>query len=206
MINNQHVEFSTPAEIYVIYDKRTGKIVHVHQVYKIEQPQEAAPDEQKTQIESLMAIVTEDRLTMRSMAGVSAENLGVLVVTDQDQKAAPFALATQLVDPKSGKLVPKPQIKLVADRTKLLGNGEDSVDINISIVNENGVVDKSNETEVKVMSSRGKLSTEGGIVKLKHGLGKIQLKSVAETASEVQVTARCVNGRCVEGQLTLEFL
>lgn len=110
------------------------------------------------------------------------------------------------VDVKSKKLVERPRIQLSSEKTELEGDGKDSMQIKIEIIDGKGKKVADFNGTIKISTNRGKLSERGGIVKMNNGVGKIYLTASNETFDRVNVMAESLDGFCGKGQLGLEFV
>lgn len=185
------------AIVQLVYDKETGAVIHRHSAYNVEEEtyQEADP-------EAVMALALEERdIALSRVTGGDEANLAVLTLHD----VAPEATIDVLVDPRKEELVPRPRLRLSAERTELKGDGRDAVTIEIELVDHEGAPVEEAMT-VKVATTRGKLSAPGGVVELEGGAGEIRLTTVKETVAAVGVTATCPSGTCARAALDLEFL
>lgn len=190
-------EIKTKSKTYVAYDKKTGRIVHTHRVEMLESYDQREDDAAKFADE-----VREDAFSVGLLTDADPKNLEVLSL-DNDPPERRFGLR---VDVRQSKLVEKPTLKLVASKSELDGDGRDQTEIEITAHRPDGSVAADIKGPIKVSTSRGKLSTRGGLVELKEGYGKITLTSVNETVRRVQVTAACRAGVCQQGTINLEFV
>jgi hypothetical protein len=185
--------------LYVVFDAQTGRIVHTHSRFSVESESDVEVDEAE-----VLAIAREDALTLEKVTDGDMKNLAVLTVRGP---AATVALrGGAMVDVTQKRLVAKPSLQLTTEKTRLEGDGSDSTTIQIAVVDANGRPVARYTGSVKVATSRGKLSTRGGIVELRRGRGEITLTSVAETVDKVTVTATATDGRATPADLDLEFL
>jgi hypothetical protein len=178
---------------YVGYDTKTGRIVHTHSEFSV-------ADDQYVEI-------PVDQLKAR----FAADPLVVAKLTDGDPANLDFIRADgtgplrSVVDPVNRRLAAPPRLVLAADRTELAGDGQDSVDLAITVVDEDGRVIEGASGPVKVETSRGKLSARSGLADLADGRASITLTSVDETVSRVQVRASLPGQPCLPARLVLEF-
>ena len=184
--------------IHYVYDKVSGRVLHRHAAYNAEAGQyEEVPAEEVRALALEGGEALLNRVTDRN-----PENLDVLTVRD-----APLTRTGRLlVDLREKKLVAASIIVLTPDRYEVAGDGKDTVKIGIEVVDEAGQRVKDFDGPVKVTTFRGKLSTRGGVVDLKKGVGAIELTSVAETVSRVKISAVCLRGTCEPGQADVEFV
>lgn len=191
-----------PAEagaiVHIVYDKVTGAVIHRHTVYNVENDayEESRPEE-------VLALALEDEeFVLERVSDREPANLAVLTMKD-----APLQSTMNFrVDTRSKKLVPRPSLRLTADKRELTGDGKDATTIKVEVVDESGAVIKSHRGPVKVTTTRGKLSAPGGVIRLRQGRGEIQLTSVSETVDQVTVTAHDQRRLSQRGTVELEFL
>ncbi len=142
---------------------------------------------------------------MRFVTDKAPENLAVIVVKDVDASKL-LDTSNLRIDPVSKKLTVKPQLKLSAKKTELIGDGKDSAEIEVAVISPEGKAESTYNGKVKFSTTRGKLSAKGGLVQIKNGKGKVVLTSVNETVDRVSVTAHCVAGDCQKTTLEFEFM
>src|SRR5262249_32965006 len=155
---------------YVGYDKQTGAIIYTYARLDAEKNQYV-----EVSTEALKKEIEADPTLVERVTGKSADNLEVIRV---DALPSSKRGGSYMIDPKTQKLVLKPTLQLTADKTQLTGDGADNATLEIQAVDANGKPVRSLEGEVRVTTDRGKLSERGGIVKLAHGYGKLELTSV----------------------------
>lgn len=183
-----------------MYDKTTGRVVHTHRSFDAEQGTYSECDPQ-----AVKTLTVGDDFAMSKVTDNRAENLDVIMTTDLPENFSP-GMSGLLVDLDSKTIVKKPKLTLKAEKMELDGDGQDSTVIEIKVLGDSGaIVDSYNDT-VKVSTSRGKLSTKGGLVEMKNGLGSITLTSVNETVDRVKLTAQCLEGKCSKAGLDLAFV
>ncbi len=175
----------------ILFDRSTGKILGTHAVYDAEKGEYRMPTTEEAQA-----------AFRRLLEGRTPDQVGMMeaefpTLSDQGR---------YYIDTAKHHLVPKPQLRVQAERTQIEGDGKDSVEIKISVVNEAGEVMESFDGDLRVMTGRGRLSAPGGCIKADHGRASITLTSVAETVAQVSITVQDPLGRCAEGYLHLEFL
>lgn len=183
---------------YIGFDKQTGRILVMHSRTSIE-----GKTSQRMNHDELSSLFRDDASILPKLSGNDWDNLDVLELTEH---AAKERGAPMMVDVAKRKLVPQPTLALIADRTELTGDGVDSLDIRIEVRAANNHVVRKFDGAVKVSTTRGRLSTPGGVVQLKDGVGSITLTSAAETVSSLLVQARAVDDLVATGSLKLEFL
>lgn len=190
----------SPVITYVVYDKKTGRIVHTHRSFDVEREVycECDPQEVKN-------LTSADNFAMSKVTDNDPNNLDFIMTTELPESYSP-GISGFIVDIKSKIVIEKPKIQLSPEKTELAGDGKDNAVIEIKVVNNVGEVVESYNGTVKVSTSRGKLSTKGGLVEMKKGVGKITLTSVNETVDRVKLTAQCLEGRCLKGGLDFEFV
>jgi hypothetical protein len=116
------------------------------------------------------------------------------------------SLTPLMVDTANRRLVPRPRLVLSAERKEITGDGQDSLDINIQVIGEDGQAIGGAAGPVKVRTTRGKLSARGGVVTLAEGRGAVTLTSANETVSKVSVIAAALDQPFDSGFLDLEFV
>lgn len=178
---------------YAGYDTRTGRIVHTHSEFSV--------------LGNRYVEVPVDQLKAR----FGADPVVVAKLTDGDPANLDYLRADgtgplrAVVDTVNRRLVAPPRLVLSADRTELAGDGQDSVDLAITVVGEDGQVVEGAAGTVKVETSRGKLSARGGRAELAGGCATVTLTSVNETVSRVRVRASLPGQPCLPARLGLEF-
>lgn len=185
---------------YVVYDKKTGRIVHKHRSFDIEKEAYCECDS-----EEVKNLASMDDFAMSKVTNHDPKNLDVIMIRELPENFS-LGISGIYVDIKSRKVIEKPKIQLSSKKKELAGDGRDKSVIEIKVVNNKGKVVKSYNGTVKVSTSRGKLSTKGGLVEIKKGTGKTTLTSVNETIDRVKVTAKCLDGKCLKAGLDLEFV
>jgi len=184
---------------YVVFDTKTGKIVHKHSCFDLEKEaySECDPDE-------VMKLTAADPFTLSKVTDSDPDNLDILMTRELPEG---FSRGIgYLVDIDSRKIIIKPKIKLSAEKKVLSGDGKDETVIEISIVNQDGRVVGSFNGTIKVSTTRGKLSAKGGLVEVRKGKGNITLTSVNETVDRVKVSAQSLEGKSLRDEIVLEFV
>lgn len=176
---------------YVVFDRSTGAVLGISTHF------DAGTGDYREQ--SLDQVVHQFG---GLLGGRTAKEVDVL---DVDLPAEAFQQGYH-VDVHRRQLVPKHQIRLEAARVGLEGDGNDSTEIVITVVDGSGKVVKGFEGEIRVSTSRGRLSHKGGRVKARGGTCRVTLTSAPETVEHVVVSARDPAGRCDPGAVTIEFL
>lgn len=178
-------------ETYVLFDRSTGAIVGTYVVYD--------------------AGIGSYRTPTREEAWVAFRGLLEDRMVDQvDLMTADLPMGSlrgaYYVDVGRHQLVPQSRLRVQAERTRILGDGKDAVEITISALDEAGNVVESFDGDLRVRTTRGRLSALGGRTKANHGQAQITLTSVAETIDRVSITVQDLSGRCTQGHLDIEFL
>ena len=186
----------TPVE-HLVYDRVTGAVLYRYSLYRAGDDQGRPSDRGE-----VLALATQSADVLDRVTGHAGSNLEVLVVDDPSHAAA----RNMRVDPPTRRLVPIPRLQLAAERRKLEGDGEDSVRITVTVADADGAVLRDRSDTVKVTTTRGKLSSSGGLVELREGVSEITLRSVRETVAVVSVSAQSLTGDCSRGTIDLEFL
>lgn len=188
----------TPTIQYVVFDPRTGRIVSTHSRFSVEENRDV-----EIPIEELKRTL-QDASARRDVTSHDTANLDILKV--ESPQGVPINSATDMVDVTDRRIVQRPLLVLTAGKQQIVGDGRDSVTIEIKVVDADGNdVYNINDT-IKVMTTRGRLSARGGIVTLAEGRATIVLTSAAETVSHVRVRAFSPDGACGGGNLRLEFV
>ena len=190
----------SPIITYVIYDKRTGRIVHKHRSFDVEKEEYCECDPKVVK-----GLTSKDYFAMKKVTNNDQKNLDVIMTRELPESFSP-GISGFFVDIKSKKVVEKPKLLLSSDQIELVGDGKDKSLIEINVANNEGNVVESYNGTVKVSTSRGKLSSKGGLVKMEKGVGNITIISANETVDRVKVTAKCLDGKCVKAGLDLEFV
>src|SRR5262249_38255572 len=177
--------------LYLVYNQRTGRIVSTYGHYDVASGayQQAEPGEVLDLTSG--AVAQDDR----------DDGLGVLAVEDAPLNVA----ATHLVDVEAQRLVPQYQLLVTADRTELNGDGADTAELSVSVTDETGAAVNDFDGDLRVVTSRGKLSPPGGRITMAGGTASFQLTAAAETVARVRVTVSDPSGRCTPGSADLEF-
>jgi hypothetical protein len=180
---------------YAGFDKVTGRIVQLHTRFSVAEGRyvEVPIDELKTRFSKHEPIVQQ-------LSDRNPNNLDFIKV-ESGEIAGPM-----MVDVVRRKLVPQQALALSSDKSEIVGDGQDSANLDISVVDSGGNLMANTSGEVRVTTSRGKLSARGGIVSLVGGRATLTLTSANETVSRVRVTAASVDRSFVPANLDLEFL
>ena len=101
------------------------------------------------------------------------------------------------IDVERRQFVPRLRLQLQAERTELQGDGQDAVEIAIRVLDNGGNVAQDFNGELRVTTTRGRLSRPGGRVTAQGGQASIKLTSVPETVARVTVTVQDPSGRCI---------
>ncbi len=190
----------SPIITYVVYDNKTGRIVHIHRSFDVKKEIYCECD-----LKEVMNLTSMDDFVMSKVTNNDPKHLDVIMTRELPESFSP-GISGFLVDIKTKKVIEKPKIQLSSEKTELTGDGKDKSELEIKVVDTDGqVVDSYNGT-IKVSTNRGKLSTKRGLVKMKKGMGKTTLTSVNETVDRVKVTAQCLDGKCRKSGLELEFV
>lgn len=183
---------------YVIYDKKSGRIVHTHIVSTLDGQSSKKPETLK----NLLGTVAEEDDLRAQLTNHDLAQATLLTTEVSDARV----LVGKMVDPDKEKIVDRPRLVVEPAKEAIEGDGEARVKIAIKAVNVAGKPVKGFSGDVKVSTSRGRLSEKGGVVSLRNGTGEIELTSVAETVDKVLVTARSADGKASAGGARLEFL
>jgi hypothetical protein len=179
---------------YVVFDPETGRIVGTYGVL------DAETGEYREQSEADVRAMFEGTKQVRG-AGTP---LGVLPLDVEQVPVGPRPSRLR-VDPAERTLVRRPQLRLTTDRPAITGDGADSVEITVIVVNPDGGTDESFAAEVRVSTTHGRLSVPGGRVAVRGGTAAVTLTSTPETIERVSLTARDPRGVAETAWLDLEF-
>lgn len=182
----------------VVYDRETGRVLGTHRHYVLG---EAGKGAETVEIDSL-GLFQEDQAVLGRVSDKDADRLGVLETSIPDRPS----VRGYRVRKEKDELEALPRLRLQVDRTELEGDGKDSVEIRIEAITDDAHVDRSFAGRVQVRTSRGKLSSRGGVVELKEGQARIQLTSVAETVDEVVVRVRALDEPAEGDSVSLAFM
>jgi hypothetical protein len=190
---------SAPEEIrYAGYDIKTGRIVHTHARFSIQENRYV-----EIPIDELKATFSADAGIVAKLSDGDPVSLDYIKL---DPARAAELSDPAMVDTAHRRLVARPRLVLSTTANQLAGDGQDSADIAIALVNEHGAPVKGAAGAVKVTTERGKLSARGGLVNLVDGRASITLTSTNETVSHVRVTAAPVDRVYASAFLDLEFV
>jgi hypothetical protein len=173
----------------VLFDRSTGAVLATHAIFDMTTQSYRAP----TQDEAW-------EMFNSALGGRSKEQVDVLVTN------LPRDAPACCVDVANRELVPKHALQISAARTELRGDGQDSVAIDIRLVDAAGHLQVNNNANLRVTTTRGRLSSPGGRIQLNQGKASITLTSVAETVAEVIVTVRDEQSCCMPASLSVEFI
>jgi hypothetical protein len=182
--------------VAVVYDRVTGRILETHSTLVV-----AGATIKKPNLDELLGDARNDDFTLSSTTACNKENLAILELPSND--VAPLNM---MVDVGSNTLVPKYRLLLSAKKTELEGDGKDTTEIQIEVVDSKQKHVAGFNADIEIRTSRGKLSERGGRLSLSGGKGKIQLTSVAETVSSVTLSARSLGTPCESAAIHLSFL
>jgi hypothetical protein len=176
---------------YVVYDSTTGRILGTHSRTDGSTGEPIPMTDEE--VLALYGASLEEKT--RSRARVLA--------VDENQLKSP---AGQRVHTKRQELVARNRVELKLSRPEIRGDGEDTVDIEIQVLDASGKLDESFNGELKVSTQRGRLSQPGGKVQAKGGKAKVSLRSVPETIDRVRIVAQDVEGALEPGRASVAFV
>ncbi|MEA2574699.1 MAG: hypothetical protein QOH93_1997 [Chloroflexia bacterium] len=182
--------------VHVVYDNSTGRILGTYRHYNLDENRYEEHD-----TEEVLALFRGDERVLRQVTDNEAENLALL--SSKLPKNA--VLHNMQVSAKRQHLVSRPQLRLRADRDSLEGDGQDSLTIQIDVLDGKGKVMGDYKGEVHISTSRGKLSARRGQVALEGGRGSTNLVSVRETVDKVYVKVEDPTGMAQSDILVLAF-
>jgi hypothetical protein len=186
-----------PVIRYAGYDKKSGKIVHMHSRFSVAENRFV-----EMPIDELIARFSRDASVVAKLSDGDAGNLDFLQVVMQHEGER---LGPTLVDPVQRRLVHRPALVLSADRREITGDGQDFATITVAVHDAHGQVVGGATGLVKVTTERGRLSDRGGVVTLVSGRATTTLTAANETAHRVRVSARSLQGPMSPGHIDLEF-
>ena len=182
---------------YAAFDKRTGRVVGMHSRVNAK-----TNDYVEVPHHELRAMWSKDSAMIEDLTDHDISNLGIIQVGSESHAAK----GPVMVDVARGLLVPQPRLSLTADKHEIQGDGKDRATIKMEVVDADGKRMRGFGGRVKVTTTRGKLSTPGGVVDLADGAASLTLTSVPETVSKVRVQASVTDALCGGGYVTLEFI
>jgi hypothetical protein len=183
---------------YVVYDKTSGQILHRHSRFSL-----GSNARNEVPVEHIKAMLALDQSSGYAAVKRNTENIGILRLPS-DQVNPPKH--RMMVDVAREAIVPMPALRLSAKKLEVLGDGKDSADIDIEVLAADGKTTSPFNGQIKLTTSRGKLSARGGVVDVVNGRARVSLTSVPETVSVVSVSATALKGVCADGDLRLEFV
>jgi hypothetical protein len=193
---------SVPEEIrYAGYDIKTGRIVHTHARFSIQENRYV-----EIPIDELKSIFSADAGIVAKLSDGDPVSLDYIKIDPARAAELSDPGTPAMVDTATRRLVARPRLVLSTTANQLAGDGQDSADIAIALVNEHGAPVEGAAGAVKVTTERGKLSARGGLVNLVDGQASITLTSTSETVSHVRVTAAPVDRVYASAFLDLEFV
>jgi len=176
---------------YIVFDRSTGAVIGTHLVYDART---------RTYVEHAPENVLE--IFHGSMKGRTSDQIGVSEISLPRGRD----VSGYFFDVKAKKLVPRLRLDVKPERTQLQGDGKDTIQIQIGVLGDGGKVADDFNGELRVTTTRGRLSASGGQIKATQGRGSIKLTSVAETVDRVWLTVRDLAGRCARGKAVVEFV
>jgi len=185
------------AVVHLVYDKKNGRIVQKHTSFDIEKDAYC-----KCDLKEIIDLIRNDSITLQRVTNQDPGNLDVIIVKDFPLVSS----ADLIVDVKNKRIIKRPRIKLSANKYEIVGDGQDSTLLEVEILDDKGKILKKYSGNIKVTTSRGRLSAKKGLIKVEGGKGNITLTSANETVDRVQITAQCLEGKCIKGCLDLEFI
>jgi hypothetical protein len=191
---------STPTTLprYVAFDKITGRIVGAYSSFSV-----AAGKNVQVALDELNQFFSKDSAVIAELTDNDVSNLDIMELNSQ---SPPSPQSRVMVDILHKKVVAQPKISLTTRKHELLGDGVDSTSIEIEVLGGDGHVKRDFNSQVKVSTTRGKLSTRGGLVVVREGVGSITLTSAPETVSRVQVQVVALDALCAPSSIMLEFV
>ena len=176
---------------FVVFDPSKGEIIGTYAVY------DAGTRSYRTPTLEEASNAFRDLLAERNVDKIDILEADLPIGTSP---------AGYSIDVERRQLAMKYRLQIQTDRTEIQGDGKDSVEIEISVVDEPGEVVGSFDGDLRVTTSRGRLSASGGRIKAENGRASITLTSTMETVENVHVLVRDPSGRCKAGSISIEFL
>jgi hypothetical protein len=186
-----------PAPAQLVYDRTTGRPLGRFRRLQVTDNayRERDPDE-------VLTLFGDDDGVLARVADGDPRNLAVMTA----ELPAGARLGALRISRKRGAIVERPRLRLRAEREVLEGDGEDSVTIHVEVVDGRGKVLRDDaERDVRLTTSRGKLSAHGGRLTLEQGVGSLTLTSVRETVDRVRLRARDPRGGAAGDEIVLRF-
>ena len=178
----------TQSRRYVLYDSVTGTIVAAHDVLILAEEAPPARDDIRDQQRGLL---DDEVLERVEMIEVSDESPGV----------------DHFVDRARRELRRLRRIEVRADKAELDADGEDSAELEITIIDpDRDEVDEAFSERLLVTTSRGRLTERGGRIGARKGRATIRLVSAPETVHVVNVVVEAESGTASPGFATLAFV
>lgn len=139
---------------FVVFDPSKGEVIGTYAVYDAETRSYRRPtlEEASNAFRDLLAERKADKIN--------------ILEADLPLGTSP---ARYSIEVQRRQIAIKPRLQVQADRTQIQGDGKDSVEIEISAVDESGNVVESFDGDLRVMTSRGRLSASGGRIKADRG-------------------------------------
>lgn len=194
------MENETHVLTYIVYDKKNGAIILSHRSFDCDKEEYC-----KCSVEYVKTLAEEDDLVISRVTNNDPKNLDVLITDILPENNTP-GTSDFLVDVKNKKIIEKPTIELTSKKIQLNGDGKDKSIVSINVVDKKGKTIKDFNGQIKVITSRGKLSAKAGIVELNNGVGEISITSVNETVSQVKVRASSTDDNVLAGGVNLEYV
>jgi hypothetical protein len=175
---------------YVVYDRATGRILATHS--RIDGESGKYLPLSDAEVFASCGVPFDDNTRARAR---------ILAV----DAAALMSRKPLRVHPKGHDLVARDHLELKLSRTAIRGDGKDSVNIEIRVVDPDGKHNDSFSGRIKVSTQRGRLSADAGLVDVRNGSASVSLTSVPETLERVRVSARDLTGELETGTAVVEF-
>lgn len=191
------IDTKTGVVRYVGYDTTTGRIVHTHSEFSVAENKYVT-----IPLEDLKAQFSADPTVVSRVRDGNPDHLDFIKV-ESHQAAEP--IGRLCVDPEHRTLVLRPHLALSSTSSELVGDGDDQAEIVIVLTRGHGRVHGATG-DVRVTTTRGRLSARGGVVSLVDGRATIGLTAANETVRRVRVTAAAVDAVWASGHLELEFV
>jgi hypothetical protein len=183
---------------YAGYDKPTGRIIHTHSRFSVAENRYV-----EIPIAELNARFSKHDFIVGRLSNRDPNNLDFIKI---ESSGAGHPIGPMMVDSVQRKLIPKSCLTLSTNKSEIAGDGKDSAEILVSVVDSQGKVVDSASGAIKIATTRGRLSTRGGVVNLVNGRATTTLTSANETVNKVRVSVASLDGPYTPAHVDLEFV
>jgi hypothetical protein len=187
------------SQVYLIYDRPSGRVLGRFRRVSF------AAESGEADSAAILDLFRNDSSVLRRLTNGDPKNLAVLLHRAGADSGTDADVRRLHVSAKRQAVEPLPSLRLRSDRDALKGDGQDSVAIQVDVVDEQGRILRKFQGKLIATTSRGKLSEPGGNIRLKNGQATFNLTSTAETVSRVLVRVRDPNGGASSDSLVFRF-